>query len=447
MALASATGPCTIREVRASDAQEIRWRGSPFDVGNCVYRLRGPLVPEAFGPAFAEVIARHEALRCSLHEQGEELLMRIYADVPPLLEYVVADGASLADREMWLEGWLEEEIHRPFNRGRPPLLRAALIRLDEMDHVLLLVIDHIVSDGWSIEILAREISDAYRRAIGELVPSAQEVGRYSDWVAQERSILSSERRAQREAYWQRKFPNGPRDLEVRLPVQGESEGSATLGPVELIDLTLDRSVAEGLHQVSQQMRVTLFVLTGTVLVRLLQREVDQDRITLSTSYASRFSAAATSIVGYLARTVWIPTRPAPNLDLSEAARVFQMDLLETIEHADIPVRSVFQRLWGPNARELMKEVPQVDFLCAPFWGDSLTIPGVEVDARELHDGESDGLLSVSLADRGSRIDVQVASAPGLLAGGFAERLARRYVDDLTALADSSQDIQGPADAS
>ncbi len=430
MALASATGRRVIREVRASEAQDIRWRGSPFDVGNRLYRLRGPFDPEAFGPAIAEVIARHEALRCSLHEHGE-LLMRIYADAPTPFEYVVADGATLADRETWFDEWLRKEIHRPFDRGCVPLFRAAVVRLGEMDHALLLVIDHIVSDGWSIEILVREISDFYCKVIGKSTRAAKEVGRYSDWIAHERSTLNAERWSQREAYWRQKFPGGPQDLEVRLPVQRASEGIT--GPVELIDLELDHGTAEGLRQTAQRMRVTLFVLTATVLVRLLQRELGQERITLSTSYASRFSPATTSIIGYLARTVWIPTRPGPTLDLTEAAHVFQEDLLEVVEQADIPVRSVFQRLWGPDARRLMSEVPQVDFLCGPFWGSSLAIPDVEVHARELHDGGSDGLLSVSLADHGSRIDVQIASAPGLLVDGFAEGLARGYVADLTAL--------------
>lgn len=428
----SAASAVVTREVRASVAQEMRWRGSAISLVNRVYRLRGRLSPDALREALATVTARHEALRCSLHHDGE-LRMRVYRTVPTALSCIAAQGRTLAEREAWLGAWVTEEIGRPFERGEPPLVRATLARLDEEDHVFVLVIDHIISDGWSVELLAREISEAYRAAIGEEAALPADVHQYPGWVAQQRAALTEERLAARTAFWAAKFPGGPVDTAVWLSGY-RAPGAAVQGRAGIIEATLGEDATSGLRQAARDLQVTLYVLTATVLVRLLQKEAGQERITLSTSAASRFSPQTASMIGYLATTIWVPTTLAGAGDLRTAVRAFQHDLLDAMAKSDVPARMVFERLWGPEARALMDAVPQAGFLCTPFWGESLAFPGIDVEATEIDDGSADCTLSFYLTDRGSRIEVQERFVPEALEHRYACGLLDSYLADLQAVA-------------
>jgi hypothetical protein len=421
-------GAPVVRQVRASYAQELRWGGSAFGAVNRVYRLRGALSVDALRAAFATVTDRHEALRCGFRYDGA-LMMRVHRQVPPPLCCVEAPGAERAERQAWLAAWLGEEVTRGFERGRPPLMRATLVRLDSQEHALVLVIDHIISDGWSIDLLARELGVAYRAAIGEDVSLPADVRQYPDWVVLERAALTEEHLAARSAFWRERFPGGPED--VAVPLSGyrpaPEPGDGTAG---IIDVPLDPELTDALRRAARNLGVTLYVLTATALVLLLQEDCGQERITLSTSSASRFNPETATMIGYLATTIWVPTTLGRARDLPAAVLAFQRDLIEVLARSDVPARLAFQRLWGPQARALMDRVPQVGFLCTPFWGESLALPGVEVDASELDDGGADAAFSVYLFDRRSSIDVQARFMPDVLEDGYARRLLDGYVATL-----------------
>jgi hypothetical protein len=422
--------PPVVRRVRASSAQEGRWRGSAFDVVNRVYRLRGPLDAAALHAAFADVTERHESLRCSLSEDGE-LFLRVHTDVPPPLTTIDAQGETVPEREAWLHTWLTAETTRPFDRETPPLMRATLVRMGPDDHVLAIVLDHIISDGWSVEVLAGELGNRYQAALGAEVPALDELFQYPDWVVEERAVRTEERLAARTDFWRDKLPEGPGDVAVWLSGYRDA-GDAEPETTGLLETVLDKDLTEGLRRTARRLRVTLNVLTATVLIRLLQRDTGQERITLSTSSASRFSPDTASMIGYLATTIWIPSTLRGATDLPAAARGFQQDMHEVMAKADVPARHVFERLWGLSARSQMDALPQVGFLCTPFWGEALDLPGIDVAAEEFDDREADGTLSVYLTDRGSHIELQVRFFQETLVDGYAERLLAEYLADLSA---------------
>jgi hypothetical protein len=399
-------------------------------VVNRVYRLRGPLAVDALAEAFTILTARHEALRCSLHEDASELVMQVRSTVPQPLARVDSEGWT----EAALSAWLAEETTRPIDRGTAPLLRATLARLGHDDHVLVIVLDHIISDGWSVELLAHELSIAYQVALGLDATLPGEVQQYPAWVAQQRAALTDERLAARAGFWRDRFPGGPEETAVWLSgYRAPSEpAQASVGVVETV---LDQDLTDRLRHAARRLRVTLNVMTAVVFVRLLQRDTGQERITLSTSSASRFSPDTATMIGYLATTIWIPTTLAGADELPAAVHAFQRDMLEVMAQSDVPARTVFERLWGPQARELMNAVPQVDFLCTPFWGGSLTFPGICVTASEHDDGSADGALSMYLSDRDSHIEVQVRFVAEAFKEGYARRMLEGYVADLTAVAD------------
>jgi hypothetical protein len=353
--------------------------------------------------------------------------MRVYGEIPTPFRFIVADGG--ADRESWLRGWLATEIGRSFEPESPSLVRATLIQMDDDEHVLVIVIDHIVSDGWSIDVLIGDLSAAYRAEVGQGPPLAGSADQYPDWVVEERAATTEEHIADRTKFWASKFPGGPEDVIVNLSgfVGFQDTGDQ---PSEVVRAALDATQTAALREAARNLGVSVFVLTATVFTWLLQRDTAQQCITLSTSSASRFSPHTASVIGYLARSIWVPTTLDGADDLPTATRAFQRDLFEVVAHADLPPRVLFRRMWGPDFRARMNALPQVDFVCAPLWGESLELPGIEVSASEVEDEAGDGALAVYLTERPSVLEMEIRWSPGALADGYARALLDAYRADL-----------------
>ncbi|HEX7238835.1 MAG TPA: amino acid adenylation domain-containing protein, partial [Longimicrobiaceae bacterium] len=147
--------------VRASFAQQRLWLVDRMEPGSPVYnmphalRLRGPLDVGALRRSLDTLVARHETLRTTLEEQGGEPVQVIHAPAPVALEVVEVAGEAEAAR------LAAEEAVRPFDLAAGPLLRSTILRLGEDDHVLLFTLHHVVSDGWSMDVLVREVSVLY----------------------------------------------------------------------------------------------------------------------------------------------------------------------------------------------------------------------------------------------------------------------------------------------
>jgi non-ribosomal peptide synthetase component F len=436
MAGANSVAPAAMRAVPASPAQELRWRSSAYQLANRVYRLSGPLDVPALEAAFATLVAEHESLRTSLHMEDGGLRMHIHPSAPTPLSVLDVRDRPASEREAALQRHIGEQVRESFDRDAPPLLRATLIRLDPHEHVLVLIVDHIVSDGWSVSVVARDISRHYREALGETLPLRGAVTQYPDVAARQREGLTEERLVALASFYERMFPNGPSDMAVALPGFRAPASSATQEPPAGVTLraVLGRDETEGFRRVAAGLRQTPFVVAATLFVQLLRRESRQERITLSTSFAGRTSSETESTIGYLASSVWVPTQLGDGGDLAHDTRTFQKDMLAVISNADVPPRVVFERLWGRNARAEMDRLPQVDFLFTPFWGDELDLPGIVVEASDADEGVAESALSMYLTDRGTHIDAQFRFPPDRVQESYARSVFGDYLDALRGIA-------------
>jgi hypothetical protein len=432
----SARKPDEVRYFPASAAQEMRWRGSAYDLVNRIYRLRGRVDVSALREALSVVVARHDALRCSLHAEGV-LRMRVDPQNRASLEYIDAVGPSISRREQWLAAWISKQVTLRFNRGKSPLLRLTLIRLAESEHVLVIVLDHIISDGISVEILMNELGHAYCAAVTGTGEPLSDAGQYPDWVERQRSRLTDKHLAARTRFWNERFPGGPGDVAVWLPGSRDL-AKESAGGTSICKATLDSQVTAGLRQAAREFHVTLNALTGGVLVRELQRQTNQRSITISTSSAARFDAETSSMIGYLATTIWVTTSLDGASGVEADALVYQAALFDAVKMSDVPARLIFERLWGTDAADRMNALPQVGFLCTPFWGESLTLNGIEVEASEYDDDSAQGALSIFLIERQGRIDAQVRFQPDVVDGTYARGLFRSYLAQLAVISEGSK---------
>ncbi|HSR25949.1 MAG TPA: condensation domain-containing protein, partial [Candidatus Eisenbacteria bacterium] len=176
----AASGPAPL-----SPTQERIWfvelllPGRPLHNISSAVRLRGPLRPAALAEALAAVVRRHEALRTGVRSIGGEPRQVVTGAVP--LEVPLEPVAG----EEELAARIAGEAGRPFDLASPPLLRARLWRLGDGDHVLALVVHHLVADGWSLGVLFGDLRTAYERLLAgggpDLAPPALQYADYAEW--------------------------------------------------------------------------------------------------------------------------------------------------------------------------------------------------------------------------------------------------------------------------
>jgi hypothetical protein len=204
---------------RCSFAQEQFWFVDQVTPGNVAHnfswpvRLRGPLDVDALRRALAEVVRRHKALRTGFAvEDGGPVQV---VSGPETFTLDIADVSHDASPETAARGLVDEETRRPFDLRERGLFRARLIRLRSSEHILHLVVHHIVFDEWSKVVLYRELGvlyDAYAAGIGS--PLADPALQYADFAEWQRSELTEEALADDLAYWASELASAPTVLEL-----------------------------------------------------------------------------------------------------------------------------------------------------------------------------------------------------------------------------------------
>ena len=248
------------------------------------WRLDGHVDDAALKHALDRLVARHEALRTTFYTADEEVFQRVGpADVGFSLRQEDLRGKPDAAQRLAQE--LRQENADPFDLEQGPLIRGRLIRVGDAECVLLITMHHIVSDGWSMGVFARELSvlyDAFRQGRGD--PLAPLDLQYPDYAAWQRQWLSEEVLAGQRAYWKRALTGAPDIIELpldhRRPAQQDFTG-------DVVHLKLDETLTQDLKALSQRHNMTLFMtlLTGWALV--LSRVSNQDDIVIGVPSANR----------------------------------------------------------------------------------------------------------------------------------------------------------------
>ena len=257
------------------------------------FRLEGELDEEALERSFEEIVRRHESLRTRFVTVDGRAEQRIEEDVQLRLGRVDLRGTS--DPEGEAQRRTGEEVVRPFDLGTAPLMRASLMRVGPREHVLVVVVHHIVSDGWSVGVLVRELGELYaahcegRRARLPELPV-----QYADHAAWQRAWLSGEVLAGQLSYWRERL-QGASVLQLPTdrprPREPQFAGSVVLDllPVELL---------ARLRALSQREGVTLFMLLLACFQALLARLTGQADVCVGTPVAGRGRDEVEGLIGF-----------------------------------------------------------------------------------------------------------------------------------------------------
>ncbi|HWS56152.1 MAG TPA: condensation domain-containing protein, partial [Pyrinomonadaceae bacterium] len=290
-----------------SFVQQRLWFIDQLEPGSAVYnipaavRLDGALEAGALERALSEVVRRHESLRTTFAAAEGQPVQVISPPRPLRLEVRDLSRLSAGEREAEAHRLAAEEARRPFDLARGPLFRASLVRLSDDEHVLLVTMHHIVSDGWSLGVLIREVSTLYSAyARGEESPLEELPIQYADYAAWQRARLSGEALDAQLAYWRGQLAGAPPLLE--LPTDRPRQALQTYRGTHY-SFRLPRAMSESLKALGRKENATLFMTLLAAFDVLLDWYTGQQDIVVGTGVANRTRVETEGLIGFFVNTV------------------------------------------------------------------------------------------------------------------------------------------------
>jgi amino acid adenylation domain-containing protein len=332
-----------------SSSQRRLWMLSQFEEAAAAYNiplsflLQGEVNEQIFARAFHSLIARHESLRTifpedSKGEPGQVILeperSGFHLSLFDLRESSDADGE--------VRKLIAQQDAQAFNLRTGPLMRAALVRMEEKKWVLHCVLHHIISDGWSMHILVQELMrlyDAYSRGAESPLPSLRI--QYKDYAAWQQEQLNSEQFCEDKAYWLRQFEGGLPVLE--LPTDHARPAVKTYNGA-VVERHLPFEVGNALASLSQQQGGTLFIGLLAAVKALLYRYSGQTDIITGTPIAGREHAELEEQIGFFLNTLALRTRFSPEASFLELLEQVKEVTLGAFAHQRYPLDELVESL-------------------------------------------------------------------------------------------------------
>jgi amino acid adenylation domain-containing protein len=350
--------------LRLSFAQQRLWFLAQLEGRTATYnipvvlRLEGSLDQQALRSSFLALIERHESLRvCFPAINGAATVQRTAVYDP--LTVVELPALAAAEQQCWLDAWLDEAVHRPFDLESGPLLRLHLLKIGPTEHLLLLNMHHIVSDGWSMGVLIREWSQLYSAAVQQQELRLPELSiQYSDYAAWQKNWLEQGVLTTQLAYWREKLAGMPELLELPIdfprPAMLRHQG-------QRLKSKISAAVTKKIKQISQEQGATLFMTLLAAFNVLLHRYSRQSDLAVGSPVANRSHHQTEELIGFFVNTLVFRTKIDSSQSFLDLLGQVRQTALEAYGHQDIPFEYLVEQL---NPARSMSHAPlfQVMFL-------------------------------------------------------------------------------------
>jgi acyl-CoA synthetase (AMP-forming)/AMP-acid ligase II len=305
-------------------------------------RLTGVLNVAALEQSYNEIVRRHEILRTTFATVDGQPVQCITP--PSTLPLMAQDLRALSEIERKVETqWLAwEEARQPFNLAQGPLLRARLLRLGEQEHTLLITTHHIISDGWSLSVLMRELAVLYQAfSTGSPSPLAELSIQYADFAHWQHQWRRSEAMASQLAYWQQQLRD---PLPVLALPTDRPRGTTLSFRTERQTLVLPEALCAAIKHLSRRQGNTLFMTLLAAFKVLLYSYTGQDDLCIGTLVANRQRQEVEGLIGHFVNTMLLRTDLSGNPTFREVLRRVRETTLAAYAHQDLPFETLVQTL-------------------------------------------------------------------------------------------------------
>ncbi|HZG51647.1 MAG TPA: condensation domain-containing protein, partial [Pyrinomonadaceae bacterium] len=410
---------------------------SPFYNVPAAVRLRGRLDVEALERTLTEVVRRHEVLRTTFSVTAGRPVQLIHDPYQVQLPLTDLSAFAQSEREAEAHRVASVEARLPFDLGRGPLLRARLLRLSADEHVAVLVMHHIVSDGWSMGVLVREVAALYAAyARGEASPLAELPVQYADFAAWQRGWLTGEALERQLGYWRERLTGAPPVLE--LPTDRPRPHAPTWGGASY-SFSITGEAAR-LRAFARAEGATSFMTLLAAFKVFLHRYSSMTEIVCGSPIAGRNLGEIENSIGFFVNTLVLRTDLGGNPTFRELLRRVKETALGAYAHQDVPFEKLVEEL-QPERDLSRNPLFQVLFALQNGRAEQLELPGLHLEFVKLGQSTSQFDLSLLLEEQGDELGGQFNYSTDLFDASTVERMAghfQRLLGNL--LADPDQTI-------
>ena len=359
--------------------------------------LDGPLNSRALQRALDAMAERHAVLRTSI-VAFDGVPEQVVADTGtvPIERIDLPAARDDGERTRQAESIAADRARQPFDLATGPLMRVTLIGAGPGRHLLVLVMHHIISDGVSMEILAAELSAAYRAETtgvpASLPPPWMTYGDYAVW---QHDRMRGEELDRQLSYWRAQLRGAPQVLTLPgdrpRPAEQSSRGA-------IAEVTVDAETAKRLAAMAHDANATTFMVFLAGFVAVLSRYTHEHDIVIGTQVAGRTHTELDPIVGMFTNTVPLRVSVAGDPTFAELLTRVRDTTLDAMTHQQVPFEKLVEE-FAPDRSLGHWPLVQIQFVSAPLAPPALDLPGITARCRELPTGTAKLDLSVSAAPR------------------------------------------------
>ncbi|MEL7407801.1 MAG: amino acid adenylation domain-containing protein, partial [Cyanobacteria bacterium J06558_2] len=373
------------RDLPLSFAQQRLWFIAQLQPNNSAYnfsnalRLEGKLDIKVLVQTIKAIIQRHEVFRTNFSMVADEPVQVIHSKINFQLPIINLSGLSHLKQQREVDQLNATEGLKPFNLEQDALLRITLIQLNELEHVILFTMHHIISDGWSVGILVQEIVTLYQSFLeGKSSPLPELPIQYGDYAVWQREWLQGEVLDQQLDYWRQKL--GSELPMLKLPYrQQQSVVKTNLSLSHSFEVSSELSLA--LRQLSRQTNTTLFMVILAALKTLLYRYTQQEDIVVGTDIANRNHAEIEGLIGFFVNILVLRTDLSDYPSFRELLARVKEVTLSAYAHQDLPFERLVQEI-QPSRQLEATPLFQVLLVMNNVPTRELNLPGLTIIALE-----------------------------------------------------------------
>jgi amino acid adenylation domain-containing protein len=363
-----------------SFAQERLWFLNQLEPENPFYniplalRLVGDLKAPALQEALDALVQRHETLRTTFPRTEGQAVQAIASSSAMSIAFLDLRTLPSGEQELEVRRLADADARKAFNLSQGPLLRAQLLQLGSKEHVLLISLHHIVSDGWSMGILARDLGELYQAACERRVPNLPELTiQYADFATWQRHWLSGDTLNRQLSYWKAQLNGAPPVLNLPTDYSRPAVQSFR-GKIEKFEIQAD--LTKNLRELSNESGTTLFMSLLVGFAVLLARYANQTDLVIGSPIANRTRSEIEPLIGFFVNTLALRISLEDELTFADLLARVRRIALDAYIHQDLP----FERL----VDELQ---PERDLSRNPLFQVMFTLQNAETHRQSLEDLE------------------------------------------------------------
>ncbi|MBR8829322.1 MAG: amino acid adenylation domain-containing protein [Gomphosphaeria aponina SAG 52.96 = DSM 107014] len=416
-----------------SFAQERLWFLNQLEGSSATYnipgaiKIKGKLQITALEKALNTIVQRHEILRTSFVRQNGVPMQVIANNLNIFIKILESTE---------IEKIIQEFALQPFELETVPNFRATLLKEEEESFILLFNMHHIISDGWSMGILMRELSLLYKAySEGEEISLPELPIQYADFTLWQRSFLTEELLAQQLSYWKNQLTGIPPLLELPLDKPRPSRQTFTGKTIKAV---INPELTQKLKNLSKKSGSTLYMTLLAAFNILLDRYSGQSDLVVGSPIANRNRSEIEELIGFFVNTLVIRTKLEGNPSFLELLNQVRKVTLDAYAHQDLPFEKLVEEL-QPERSLSYHPLFQVMFVLQNAPMNEISLGDLTVSELEIDSVAAKFDLTLSLVERESNLIASWEYNTDLFAASTIERMIGHFQNLLTAIVDNPKE--------